>query len=103
MLLLGASWNKNNGIWLSSNRGWIGWFAFVFFWLGFIFISDLIILSIGHTLLTQARKELEWKSSSKSVVLYGLLYCCYDGYGSENVHYYRYGKYQILTSVLFFK
>ena len=108
VILLGKPGIKNDGIFLNAatNRGWIGWFAFVFlvsfyvllyfypdFIVNWVFLVDPISLSIS------GNPGSQW-------FLYGFLYCTVMTVMAVRMYIkYRHNKYQILrtTSVLFFQ
>jgi polyferredoxin len=108
VVLLGKPGIKNDGIFLNAatNRGWIGWFAFIFlvsfyillyfypdFIVNWVFLVDPISLSIS------GNPGSQW-------FLYGFLYCTVMTVMAVRMYIkYRHNKYQILrtTSVLFFQ
>jgi len=99
---------KNNGIWFNAatNRGWIGWFAFVFlvvFYLLLYFRPDYIV---SWTYIVDPISEGLSGNLASQWFLYGFLYCVVMTVMAIRMYIkYRHNKYQILrtTSVLFFQ
>ncbi|MCO4821501.1 MAG: 4Fe-4S binding protein [Flavobacteriaceae bacterium] len=99
---------KNNGIWFNTatNRGWIGWFAFIFlvgFYLLLYFRPDYIVN--WTYVVDPISKNLSGNLASQWF-LYGFLYCTVMTVMAVRMYIkYRHNKYQILrtTSVLFFQ
>ncbi|MCK0107778.1 4Fe-4S binding protein [Flavobacteriaceae bacterium S0825] len=99
---------KNNGIWFNTatNRGWIGWFAFVFlvgFYLLLYFRPDYIV---NWTYIVDPISESLSGNLASQWFLYGFLYCTVMTVMAVRMYIkYRHNKYQILrtTSVLFFQ
>jgi len=99
---------KNNGIWFNAatNRGWIGWFAFVFlvgFYLLLYFRPDYIVNWIY--IVDPISESLSGNLASQWF-LYGFLYCTVMTVMAVRMYIkYRHNKYQMLrtTSVLFFQ
>jgi len=108
VILLGPPGIKNNGIFLNAatNRGWIGWFAFVFlvsFYILLYFYPDLIV---NWVYLVDGISESISGNSASQWFLYGFLYCTVMTVMAVRMYIkYRHNKYQILrtTSVLFFQ
>ncbi len=108
VITLGRPGIKNNGIWFnaSTNRGWIGWFAFVFlvgFYLLLYFRPDYII---NWTYVVDPISESLSGNLASQWFLYGFLYCTVMTVMAVRMYIkYRHNKYQILrtTSVLFFQ
>jgi polyferredoxin len=108
VILLGKPGIKNDGIFLNAatNRGWIGWFAFVFlvsFYILLYFYPDLIVNWVfivdPISLAISGNLGSQW-------FLYGFLYCTVMTVMAVRMYIkYRNNKYQILrtTSVLFFQ
>lgn len=99
---------KNNGIWFNAatNRGWIGWFAFIFlvgFYLLLYFRPDYIV---NWTYIVDPISESLSGNLASQWFLYGFLYCTVMTVMAVRMYIkYRNNKYQILrtTSVLFFQ
>ena len=99
---------KNNGIWFNAatNRGWIGWFAFIFlvgFYLLLYFRPDYIV---NWTYIVDPISESLSGNLASQWFLYGFLYCTVMTVMAVRMYIkYRHNKYQILrtTSVLFFQ
>ncbi|MCB0462451.1 MAG: 4Fe-4S binding protein [Flavobacteriaceae bacterium] len=99
---------KNNGIWFNAatNRGWIGWFAFVFlvgFYLLLYFRPDYIV---NWTYIVDPISESLSGNLASQWFLYGFLYCVVMVVMAIRMYIkYRHNKYQMLrtTSVLFFQ
>jgi len=108
VVLLGKPGIKNNGIFLkaATNRGWIGWFAFVFlvsFYILLYFYPDYIVNWVY--LVDPISKSISGNPASQWF-LYGFLYCVVMTVMAVRMYIkYRHNKYQILrtTSVLFFQ
>ena len=108
VVLLGKPGIKNDGIFLSAatNRGWIGWFAFVFlvgFYILLYFYPDYIVNWVY--LVDPISKSISGNAASQWF-LYGFLYCVVMTVMAVRMYIkYRHNKYQILrtTSVLFFQ
>tara|TARA_R110001632_G_scaffold179993_5_gene300014 strand:- start:13301 stop:14926 length:1626 start_codon:yes stop_codon:yes gene_type:complete len=108
VILLGPPGIKNNGIFLNAatNRGWIGWFAFVFlvsFYILLYFYPDLIV---NWVYLVDGISESISGNTASQWFLYGFLYCTVMTVMAARMYIkYRHNKYQILrtTSVLFFQ
>ena len=108
VITLGPAGIKNNGIWLKSatNRGWIGWFAFIFlvgFYLLLYFWPDYIVN--WTYIVDPISKNLSGNLASQWFV-YGFLYCTVMSVMAVRMYIkYRHNKYQVLrtTSVLFFQ
>ena len=80
VVLLGKPGIKNDGIFLhaATNRGWIGWFAFIFlvtFYILLYFYPDLIVNWVY--LVDPISKSISGNAASQWF-LYGFLYCGYD-------------------------
>ncbi|PWI30828.1 FeS-binding protein [Flavobacteriaceae bacterium LYZ1037] len=108
VITLGPPGIKNNGIWLhaATNRGWIGWFAFVFlvgFYILLYFRPDYIV---NWTYIVDPISESLSGNLASQWFLYGFLYCTVMTVMAVRMYIkYRHNKYQILrtTSVLFFQ
>ena len=108
VILLGKPGIKNDGIFLSAatNRGWIGWFTFIFlvtFYILLYFYPDLIVNWVY--LVDPISKSISGNAASQWF-LYGFLYCAVMTVMAVRMYIkYRHNKYQILrtTSVLFFQ
>ncbi|WP_405609232.1 4Fe-4S binding protein [Polaribacter sp. Asnod1-A03] len=108
VILLGKPGIKNDGVFLSAatNRGWIGWFAFIFlvtFYILLYFKQDLIVNWVY--LVDPISKSISGNPASQWF-LYGFLYCVVMTVMAVRMYIkYRHNKYQILrtTSVLFFQ
>ena len=108
VITLGPKGIKNNGIYFNSatNRGWIGWFVFIFlvsFYLLLYFAPDYIVnwtyIVDPISLALNGNLAGQW-------FLYGFLYCVVMVVMAIRMYIkYRHNKYQILrtTSVLFFQ
>ena len=108
VVLLGKPGIKNDGIYFNAatNRGWIGWFAFVFlvsFYILLYFYPDFIVnwvyLVDPISLFTSGNPASQW-------FLYCFLYCTVMTVMAVRMYIkYRHNKYHILrtTSVLFFQ
>lgn len=105
---LGPKGIKNNGIYLnpSTNRGWIGWMAFVFlvgFYVLLYFYPDYIV---NWTYLVDPISVALSGNLASQWFLYGFMYCVVMLVMGVRMYIkYRHNKYQILrtTSVLFFQ
>ena len=108
VITLGPPGIKNNGVFLNAatNRGWIGWFAFVFlvtFYILLYFFPDFII---NWVYLVDGISEFISGNPASQWFLYGFLYCVVMIVMAIRMYIkYRHNKYQILrtTSVLFFQ
>ena len=108
VVTLGPAGIKNNGIYhnAATNRGWIGWFAFIFlvgFYILLYFFPDYIVNWIY--LVDPISENLSGNLASQWF-LYGFLYCTVMTVMAIRMYIkYRHNKYQILrtTSVLFFQ
>jgi Pyruvate/2-oxoacid:ferredoxin oxidoreductase delta subunit len=108
VITLGPKGIKNNGIYLNSatNRGWIGWFVFVFlvvFYLLLYFAPDYIV---NWTYIVDPISQSLSGNLAGQWFLYGFLYCVVMMVMAVRMYIkYRHNKYQILrtTSVLFFQ
>ncbi len=108
VITLGPAGIKNNGVWLNpaTNRGWIGWFAFVFlvgFYLLLYFRPDYIV---NWTYIVDPFSESISGNMASQWFLYGFLYCTVMTVMAVRMYIkYRHNKYQVLrtTSVLFFQ
>ncbi|WP_142785160.1 4Fe-4S binding protein [Changchengzhania lutea] len=108
VITLGPPGIKNNGIWFdaSTNRGWIGWFAFIFlvgFYLLLYFRPDYIVN--WTYIVDPISKNLSGNLASQWF-LYGFMYCTVMTVMAVRMYIkYRHNNYQILrtTSVLFFQ
>ena len=108
VILLGRPGIKNNGIYLNTatNRGWIGWFAFLFlvtFYILLYFYPDYIV---NWVFLVNPISESISGNPASQWFLYGFLYCVVMSVMAVRMYIkYRHNKYQILrtTSVLFFQ
>ena len=108
VITLGPKGIKNNGIYLNSatNRGWIGWFVFVFlvvFYLLLYFAPDYIV---NWTYIVDPISQFLSGNLAGQWFLYGFLYCVVMMVMAVRMYIkYRHNKYQILrtTSVLFFQ
>lgn len=108
VITLGAPGIKNNGVWFNAatNRGWIGWFVFIFlvgFYLLLYFRPDYIVNWVY--LVDPISKSISGNAASQWF-LYGFLYCTVMTVMAVRMYIkYRHNKYQILrtTSVLFFQ
>jgi len=108
VITLGPAGIKNNGIWFNqaTNRGWIGWFAFIFlvgFYLLLYFAPDYIV---NWTYIVDPLSERISGNSASQWYLYGFMYCVVMTVMAVRMYIkYRHNKYQILrtTSVLFFQ
>lgn len=108
VILLGKPGIKNDGIFLSAatNRGWIGWFAFVFlvsFYILLYFYPDYIV---NWVYLVDPISKFISGNPASQWFLYGFLYCVVMTVMAVRMYIkYRHNKYQILrtTSVLFFQ
>ncbi|SFZ84869.1 4Fe-4S binding protein [Tenacibaculum maritimum] len=108
VITLGPPGIKNNGIWLNkaTNRGWIGWFAFVFlvaFYILLYFRPDYIV---NWTYIVDPISKSLSGNLASQWFLYGFLYCVVMTVMAIRMYIkYRHNKYQILrtTSVLFFQ
>nr|WP_304503985.1 hypothetical protein [Algibacter lectus] len=108
VILLGKPGIKNNGVFLNAatNRGWIGWFAFIFlvtFYILLYFFPDYIVNWVY--LVDPISKSISGNPASQWF-LYGFLYCTVMSVMAVRMYIkYRHNKYQILrtTSVLFFQ
>ena len=108
VITLGPPGIKNNGIWHSAatNRGWIGWFAFIFlvaFYILLYFFPDYIVNWVY--LVDPISKSISGNQASQWF-LYGFLYCVVMVVMAIRMYIkYRHNKYQVLrtTSVLFFQ
>ncbi|GAB7258276.1 hypothetical protein OBPA_27430 [Polaribacter sp. OB-PA-B3] len=108
VILLGKPGIKNDGIFLNAatNRGWIGWFAFVFlvsFYILLYFYPDYIV---NWVYLVDPISKFISGNPASQWFLYGFLYCIVMTVMAIRMYIkYRHNKYQILrtTSVLFFQ
>ena len=108
VITLGPKGIKNNGIYLNSatNRGWIGWFVFIFlvvFYLLLYFAPDIIV---NWTYIVDPISQSLSGNLAGQWFLYGFLYCVVMVVMAVRMYIkYRHNKYQILrtTSVLFFQ
>ena len=108
ILTLGPAGIKNNGVFHSAatNRGWIGWFAFVFlvgFYLLLYFRPDYIV---NWTYIVDPISESLSGNLASQWFVYGFLYCTVMTVMAVRMYIkYRHNKYQVLrtTSVLFFQ
>jgi len=108
VITLGPAGIKNNGIFHSAatNRGWIGWFAFVFlvgFYILLYFRPDFIV---NWVYLVDPISEKLSGNPASQWFLYGFLYCVVMTVMAVRMYIkYRHNKYQVLrtTSVLFFQ
>lgn len=108
VITLGPKGIKNNGIFLhaATNRGWIGWFVFVYlvgFYLLLYFLPDFIV---NWTYIVDPISENISGNPASQWFLYGFLYCVVMVVMGIRMYIkYRHNKYQILrtTSVLFFQ
>lgn len=108
VILLGKPGIKNDGIFLNSatNRGWIGWFAFVFlvtFYILLYFYPDYIV---NWVFLVDPISNFISGNPASQWFLYGFLYCVVMVVMAVRMYIkYRHNRYQILrtTSVLFFQ
>jgi len=108
VITLGPAGIKNNGIWFNAatNRGWIGWFAFVFlvgFYLLLYFRPDYIV---NWTYIVDPISESLSGNLASQWFLYGFLYCTVMVVMAVRMYIkYRHNKYQVIrtTSVLFFQ
>ncbi|KAB8154398.1 4Fe-4S binding protein [Kordia sp. TARA_039_SRF] len=99
---------KNNGIWHSAatNRGWIGWFVFLFlvgFYILLYFFPDYIV---NWTYIVDPISQSISGNMASQWFLYGFLYCVVMVVMGIRMYIkYRHNKYQMLrtTSVLFFQ
>jgi len=108
VIILGPPGIKNNGIYhhKAMNRGWIGWFAFIFlvsFYLLLYFRPDYIV---NWTYTVDPISESLNGNLASQWFLYGFLYCTVMTVMAIRMYIkYRHNKYQVLrtTSVLFFQ
>ena len=108
VITLGPAGIKNNGIFHSAatNRGWIGWFAFIFlvgFYILLYFRPDYIV---NWVYLVDPISEYLSGNPASQWFLYGFLYCKVMTVMAVRMYIkYRHNKYQVLrtTSVLFFQ
>ena len=108
VVLLGKPGIKNDGIFLNAatNRGWIGWFAFIFlvtFYILLYFYPDIIV---NWVFLVDPISTSISGNPASQWFLYGFLYCVVMSVMAVRMYIkYRHNKYQILrtTSVLFFQ
>jgi polyferredoxin len=108
VIILGPPGIKNDGVFLeaATNRGWIGWFAFIFlvtFYILLYFKPDLIV---NWVYLVDPISVFISKNAASQWFLYGFLYCVVMTVMAVRMYIkYRHNKYQILrtTSVLFFQ
>ena len=108
VVTLGPAGVKNNGIFHSeaTNRGWIGWFAFIFlvgFYLLLYFRPDYII---NWTYIVDPISESLSGNLASQWFVYGFLYCTVMSVMAVRMYIkYRHNKYQVLrtTSVVFFQ
>ena len=108
VILLGPPGIKNDGVFLhaATNRGWIGWFAFVFlvsFYILLYFYPDFIV---NWVYLVDSISESLSGNPASQWFLYGFLYCTVMSVMAVRMYIkYRNNKYQVLrtTSVLFFQ
>ncbi len=108
VITLGPPGIKNNGVFFNNatNRGWIGWFTFVFlvgFYVLLYFAADYIV---NWTYIVDPFSENLSGNQASQWFLYGFLYCTVMFVMAIRMYIkYRNDKYQILrtTSVLFFQ
>ena len=108
IVTLGPAGIKNNGIWFNkaTNRGWIGWFAFIFlvgFYLLLYFRPDYIV---NWTYIVDPISESISGNLASQWFVYGFLYCVVMTVMAVRMYIkYRHNKYQVLrtSSVLFFQ
>ena len=108
VITLGPAGVKNNGIWLkaATNRGSMGWVAFIFligFYLLLYFRPDYIV---NWTYIVDPISERLSGNLASQWFVYGFLYCVVMVVMAVRMYIkYRYNKYQTLrtTSVLFFQ
>ncbi len=108
VVTLGRPGIKNNGVFHSAatNRGWIGWFVFVFlvsFYILLYFFPDYIV---NWTYIVDPFSESLSGNLASQWFLYGFLYCTVMTVMAVRMYIkYRHNKYQILrtTSVWFFQ
>lgn len=108
VVLLGNPGIKNNGVFFNkaTNRGWIGWFAFIFlvtFYILLYFYPDFIV---NWVYLVDPISNYISGNPASQWFLYGFLYCVVMIVMAIRMYIkYRHNKYQILrtTSVLFFQ
>ena len=108
VITLGPPGIKNNGVWFNkaTNRGWIGWFVFVFlvgFYLLLYFRPDYIV---NWTYIIDPISESLSGNPASQWFVYGFLYCVVMAVMAVRMYIkYRHNKYQTLrtTSVLFFQ
>lgn len=108
VITLGPEGIKNNGIFLNAatNRGWIGWFAFIFlvsFYILLYFFPDYIV---NWVYLVDPISESLSGNMASQWFLYGFLYCTVMVVMGVRMYIkYRHNKYQVLrtTSVVFFQ
>jgi len=108
VITLGPAGIKNNGVFLNAatNRGWIGWFVFIFlviFYLLLYFAPDYIV---NWTYIVDPISESLSGNLAGQWFLYGFLYCTVMSVMAVRMYIkYRHNKYQILrtTSVWFFQ
>jgi ferredoxin-type protein NapH len=108
VITLGPSGIKNNGVFFdnATNRGWIGWFTFIFlvgFYLLLYFGPDYIV---NWTYIVDSISQNLSGNKASQWFLYGFMYCTVMVVMAVRMYIkYRNNKYQILrtTSVLFFQ
>lgn len=108
VITLGPAGIKNNGVFFNTatNRGWVGWFVFIFlvtFYLLLYFAPDYIV---NWTYVVDPISESLSGNLAGQWFLYGFLYCTVMTVMAVRMYIkYRHNKYQILrtTSVLFFQ
>jgi Pyruvate/2-oxoacid:ferredoxin oxidoreductase delta subunit len=108
VITLGPSGIKNNGVFFdkATNRGWIGWFTFIFlvtFYLLLYFAPDYIV---NWTYIVDFISRSLNGNDAGQWFLYGFMYCTVMVVMAVRMYIkYRNNNYQILrtTSVLFFQ
>lgn len=108
VVLLGKPGIKNNGIYQSAatNRGWIGWFIFLYlvgFYILLYFYADFVV---NWTYILDPISEFLSGNPASQWFVYGFLYCTVMTVMAVRMYIkYRHNKYQIIrtTSVLFFQ
>mgnify|MGYP000014272021 CR=1 FL=1 len=108
IVTLGPKGIKNNGVFFNkaTNRGWIGWFVFIFlvsFYLLLYFTPEYIV---NWTYIVDPISKTLNGNLAGQWFLYGFLYCVVMLVMAIRMYIkYRHNKYQILrtTSVLFFQ
>jgi ferredoxin-type protein NapH len=103
VVILGKPGIKNNGIFLNAatNRGWIGWFAFVFlvtFYILLYFYPDFIV---NWVFLVDPISGSISGNPASQWFLYGFLYCTVMTVMAVRMYIkYRHNKYQILRTLV---